>query len=159
MSARTPLSFTVRLRLNDLPQLELRDADGSTLRFTITGSSEHEVKYVVTIDVGWARASTEISSYLYGPPIQFFRSLAESWRGWEGEKKWEDLEHHVGLTATCDRTGHVALKVQIQDSEYSGRVILRIHFEAGGLEAIARRADSFFSQALPNTSMERTHDR
>jgi len=144
--------------LNDVPQLELRDADGSTLRFAITGSTEHEVSYVITIDVGWARASAEVSTYLYGPPIQFFKSLAESWRGWEGEKTWEDLEHRVGLTATCDRTGHVTLKVLVQDSQYSGRAILPIYLEAGGLEAVAKRVESWFSQAPPNTSLERTRE-
>lgn len=137
--------------MNDVPQLELRDADGSTLCFSIPGSSELELTYVVTIDVGWARASAEVSTYLYGPPTPFFRSLAESWRGWEGEKKWEDLEHRVGLTATCDRTGHITSRVQVQDSQYSGRAILPIYLDAGGLEALAHRVESYFSQALPNT--------
>jgi hypothetical protein len=145
--------------LNDAPHLDLRDADGSTLRFSVTGSSEHEVSYVLTIDVGWARASAEVSTYLYGPPTPFFRSLAESWRGWDGEKKWEDLEHRVGLTATCDRTGHVTVNVLVQDSQYSGRVVLPIYLEAGGLEAIAHRVESYFAQALPNTSLERTRER
>jgi hypothetical protein len=144
--------------LNDVPQLELLDADGSTLRFAITGSTEHEVNYVITIDVGWARASAKVSTYLYGPPTQFFKSLAESWRGWEGEKTWEDLEHRVGLTATCDRTGHVTLKVMVQDSQYSGRATLPIYLEAGGLEAVAKRVESWFTQALPNTSFERTRE-
>ena len=141
-----------------MPKLELRDADGSTLCFVVTGTSEHEVNYLVAIDVGWARATAEVSTYLYGPPVAFFKSLAESWRGWDGEKKWEDLEHRVGFAATCDRTGHITIKVQVQDSQYSGRAVLSIHFEAGGLEAMARRIEMFFSQALPNTSFERTRE-
>jgi hypothetical protein len=145
--------------LNEVPKLELRDADGSTLCFAVTGTAEHEVNYLVSIDVGWAHAAAEVSTYLYGPPVEFFRLLAESWRGWDGEKKWEDLEHRVCFTATCDRTGHITMKVQVQDSQYSGRAILPIHFEAGGLEAIAHRIDMFFSQALPNTSLERTRER
>jgi hypothetical protein len=145
--------------LNEVPQLHLRDADGSTLSFTLTGSSGNEASYIATIDVGWARASAEVSTYLYGPPTPFFKSLAESWRGWEGEKKWEDLEHRLGLTATCDRTGHVTVKVLVQDSQYSGRAVLPIYLEAGGLEDIAQRVESYFSQALPNTSFERTRDK
>ena len=144
--------------MNEVPQLELHDADGSTLSFAVTGSTEHEVNYLITIDVGWARASAEISTYLYGPPTPFFKSLAESWRGWEGEKTWEDLEHRVCLTAICDRTGHVTLKVLVQDSQYSGRASLPIFLEAGGLDAIAKRVESFFSQALPNKSLERTRE-
>ena len=144
--------------MNEVPQLELRDADGSALSFEITGSSEHEATYVVTIDVGWARASAEVSTYLYGPPTPFFKSLAESWRGWEGEKKWEDLEHRVGFTGTCDRTGHVTVKVLVQDSQYSGRAVLPIHLESGSLETIANRVESYFAQALPNTSFERTRE-
>jgi hypothetical protein len=130
--------------MNHAPQLEIRDTDGSTLRFAVTGTSEHELTYMVTIDVGWARASAEISTYLYGPPTPFFKSLAESWRGWDGEKKWEDLEHRVGLTATCDLTGHITLKVLVRDSHYSGCATLSIYLEAGDLEALAHQVESYF---------------
>ena len=71
--------------------------------------------YLVTVDVGWARASEQVSTNLYGSPIKFFQELAVSWRGWDGVKTWEDLEHRVGLPETCDKTGHITLMVAMRD--------------------------------------------
>jgi hypothetical protein len=141
--------------VSEVPHLEIRDSDGSALRFAYAGCTDHEVTYLVAVDVGWAQASAEVSTYLYGPPTPFFTSLADSWRGWEGEKKWEDLEHRVGLTATCDKTGHITLSVQIRDSQYSGRVQVPIYLEAGGLEGIASRVEAFFAATPPNKSRKR----
>ena len=144
--------------MESMPQLEIRDSDGSCLRFAAVGRTEHEFTYLVAVDVGWAHASAEVSTYHYGPPTPFFRSLADSWRGWEGEKKWEDLEHRFGLTATSDSTGHITLKVFLRDSQYSGRVEVPIYLEAGGLEDLARRVAAFFEAAHPNNALERTRE-
>ena len=144
--------------MSDLPHFEIRDSDGSSLRFAYAGRTDHDVTYVIAVDAGWARGTAEVSTYVCGPPTPFFTSLADTWRGWEGEKKWEDLEHRVGLTATCDKTGHVTLTVLIRDAQYSGRLQVPIYLEAGGLEGIARRAVAFFAVTPPNKSLERTRE-
>ena len=142
--------------VSDLCVLEVRDSHGSTLTFTVTDISTHEWKYGVAIDVGWARASAEVSTYLYGPPTAFFESLAQSWKGWEGEKTWEDLEKRIGFSATCDRTGHVTLEVLIRDSGYTGRVVLPMYLEAGSLEVLAARVRKFFAEAPPQSQLPHT---
>ena len=41
----------------------------------------------------------------------FFGQLAADWRGWDGERVYESLEHNLRLVATHD--GHVQLAVQL----------------------------------------------
>ena len=109
--------------------------------------------------MGWAQASAEVSTYLYGPPTNFFEDLAQSWRGWDGRKAWEDLEHRFALSAISDKTGHIILNVTVRDASYTGRVELPLSFEAGQLEALSLRIVAFFELAKPNTSLERTRGR
>jgi hypothetical protein len=47
----------------------------------------------------------------------FFHGLAADWRGWQGERTYESLEHDLRLTAAHD--GHVRLVVQFRET--SGR--------------------------------------
>ena len=49
--------------------------------------------------------------------VAFFNGLAADWRGWQGERTYESLEHDLRLTAAHD--GHVHLLVQRQET--SGR--------------------------------------
>jgi hypothetical protein len=133
--------------MSEVPHLEIRDVDGRSLRFTAVRRTPHELIYLAAVEVGWAQAIAEVSTYVNGPPGPFFASLAEAWRGWNAERKWEDLEYRLAFTATCDRTGHVVLSVAVQDSHYSGRVQVQLHLEAGSLEGIARRVEAFFAAA------------
>lgn len=43
--------------------------------------------------------------------IAFFRQLAADWRGWDGERTYESIDHDLRLTATHD--GYVRLAVQL----------------------------------------------
>jgi Family of unknown function (DUF6228) len=58
----------------------------------------------------------------------FFQGLAASWRGWQGEKAYESLEHDLRLTATHD--GHVRLGVQMSRTSgpdgWSASAVLRL---------------------------------
>jgi hypothetical protein len=47
----------------------------------------------------------------FGDLAAFFGRLAADWRGWDGERVWESLEHDLRLAATHD--GHVQLAVQL----------------------------------------------
>lgn len=116
--------------MNEVPTLEIRDRDGNMFRFAVAARTERYLNYLVTVDVGWAHASAEISTYLYGAPTKFFADLAQSWRGWSGEKKWEDLDHRIALTAVSDRTGHVNFKVILRELDALSRQV------AGFFEAV-----------------------
>ena len=71
---------------------------------------------------------------------EFFTGLARDWRGWEGERTYESLEHQLRIVATHD--GHVHLKVRLwQSTDPNGwSVETRLTLEPG--EELARLADS-----------------
>ena len=50
----------------------------------------------------------------FGPLADFFRDLAEHWRGWDGERTYESIEHDLRIVATHD--GHLRLKVRLWQS-------------------------------------------
>jgi hypothetical protein len=46
--------------------------------------------------------------------VRFFEDLADSWRGWSGERVYESIEHDLRIVATHD--GHVRLRVRLWQS-------------------------------------------
>lgn len=94
-----------------------READG--LRFSdVERGPDGEVWYV------WARlktagldASLRVSAHYatsFDELVGFFNRLAADWRGWQGERAYESLEHELRLTAIHD--GHVRMVVQLRQS-------------------------------------------
>ena len=87
------------------------------------------------------------STYVVGSPALFFDRLAASWRGWKGELEWKPLDNVIGMTAMCDKLGHVQLLVELKsqvfppDWEFS----YLLYLEAGSLETLARQ----FRQVFP----------
>ena len=106
-----------------------------------------------SIDVSLTKdgLSAQMSSFLYtdGPSlIYFFKDLAKSWKGWEGQKRWNTLESDVILTATHDGIGHVALLVELnnqENEESSWEASGTLLIELGSLDAWAKNIESLFS--------------
>ena len=77
-----------------------------------------EIWYVgVRLRVPGLEASLRVSAHYasgFGDLVTFFRDLASGWRGWQGEKAYESLEHDLRLTAVHD--GHVRLTVQLEQT-------------------------------------------
>ena len=46
--------------------------------------------------------------------VAFVNGLASDWRGWQGERAYESLEHDLRVTATHD--GHIRLVVQLRET-------------------------------------------
>lgn len=73
---------------------------------------------------------------------EFFGDLAESWKGWPGNKSWESVEEDVALTAAHDGQGHVTLTVEFRKRfnppEKAWLVRVPMQFDAGELPALAR---------------------
>ena len=72
---------------------------------------------VVRLRVPGLDASRQVWGYYatdFPALVAFFNGLASDWRGWQGERAYESLEHDLRLTATHD--GHVHLVVQLQDT-------------------------------------------
>ncbi len=79
-------------------------------------------------------------------PGPLFAAMAEQWRGWPGELSWESLEGEFRLGCTVDRSGHVAIAVELRSGSpaRSWSVQATIGAEAGQLDDLARRAAEFF---------------
>ena len=50
--------------------------------------------------------------------VKFFRGLASDWRGWQGERSYESLDHDLRLAAAHD--GHVQLAVRLREVRPDG---------------------------------------
>jgi hypothetical protein len=72
--------------------------------------------------------------------------MAASWRGWQGEFRWEAPEGELALGCVQDRAGHVFLRVELRSGPTEGdwAVQATIMTEAGQLEELARQAALFF---------------
>ncbi|HEY5429540.1 MAG TPA: DUF6228 family protein [Solirubrobacteraceae bacterium] len=73
-----------------------------------------------------------------------FADLAQRWRGWSGQKVWENNEHTLRLAATHDGLGHIRIEVHLTkyahaEWEACGSIAL----DAGELADLARRASTF----------------
>jgi hypothetical protein len=84
-------------------------------------------------------------------PGHWFRELAENWRGWEGERKWASLEGEITLSATNDRRGHVAMRVQMRSGFWDNdwHVTATVQVDPGQLDGFARHAAMFFGKEGP----------
>ena len=70
--------------------------------------------------------------------VRFFEELAEAWRGWQGERIFESVEHDLRIVATHD--GHVRLDVLLRQTThlYGWRVEMSLRLDVG--EQLARAA-------------------
>jgi len=81
------------------------------------------------------------------PLPKYFQSLANSWKGWDGERRWDSLEGELKLAASMDHTGHVSLHFALLSGHYTydWRLETAVELEAGQLEALAQDATRFFA--------------
>jgi Family of unknown function (DUF6228) len=79
-------------------------------------------------------------------PALLFARMAADWRGWSGELAWDLPEGELGLRCARDRTGHVAIRVELRSGPGGGDWTVRatVVVEAGQLEELSRQAASFF---------------
>ena len=80
----------------------------------------------------------------------FFSDLASSWRGWEGEKSWESVEHHLRITAVSDSLGHCLLTFTLRDGpKYTWKTVVSgFKIDAGeDMAALAREMRSWVDRA------------
>jgi hypothetical protein len=90
---------------------------------------------------------------VYGPfapdPAEFFRSLAEGWPSWPGERTCLSEGGEFSLSSVTDGKGHVLLTVRLVRSPLPGRWDLAIPFtlEAAQLDELAAEAAGSFAGA------------
>ncbi len=118
---------------------------GGALSFIIQSRTNDETKFQVSCGQPNFKAKCSVSSHVVGTPDTLFSSIAKDWKGWPGEKTWEDLEHRVILSCRMDSTGHAWLTVSITNYENSTSFSTELMFESGMLGEIARRVSDLFS--------------
>jgi hypothetical protein len=124
----------LRIGWSDVPALELEAAE--------------PYRWLATLRLDGLLASAAVENgpnLITGATIaDLFEDLAEHWRGWSGQKVWENNEHTLRLAATHDGLGHVEIEVHLTryahaEWEASGSIML----DAGDLRGLARRASAF----------------
>ena len=93
--------------------------EAGSLRFEeVQRSLQGEIwSVVVRLRVPGLDASLRVSAHYatgFDELVAFVNGLASDWRGWQGKRTYESLEHDLRLTATHD--GHVRLVVQLRET-------------------------------------------
>jgi hypothetical protein len=135
--------------------LEIKSASGrSALEINAwrTDDPARRFDYLdVTLTAAGLRASTRVYNFLHADHLvslpSFLRDVADNWRGWRGEKRWESVEADLKLTCTSAPLGQVTVVVELDSSaddpfvwNARGSLVL----ESWQLELLAGRAKRFF---------------
>lgn len=115
--------------------IEVKTADGSMLSFMATQSGD----IAVEMRVPNFAASVFVPLFRSDPLSSYFGDIAAHWRGWKGEKCWNDLEERCTLMATHDGRGHVTLTIGVTDISFEQSAKLQVVLEAGQLDSFAIR--------------------
>jgi len=77
----------------------------------------------------------------------FIEHLAEDFRGWDGIRTWENVDHDLCVEATWTTRGYVDLRWWITPSIYDKwRASVVVEVEAGAeMSALARELSAFFA--------------
>jgi hypothetical protein len=71
--------------------------DGSILIMQVTERREGEVEFEVSVRTPWFSGRAPASTYMNGSPSAMFKAMALEWRGWAGERTWQDLDRRVSF--------------------------------------------------------------
>lgn len=69
--------------------------------------------------------------------VDFFRAMADDWRGWPGKREWASLEGELAIAAVHD--GHVRMTIVLRTPVMDWHVIAQLSLDPGEeLSAVAR---------------------
>jgi len=105
--------------------------------------------FTVALDAGDCNAELGVYAFADAHGLaDLFVSMAEEWRGWEGEKSWCSLEGEFELHATTDALGYVAIRAVLTnanlESEEPWHMDAVLVTEAGQLERMAVEVCALF---------------
>jgi len=103
--------------------------------------------FVVTLESKEFSATRRVYANMSEHFVTFFEKMANDWKGWEGEKTAESLEHDFQLSANCDSLGHVSLKVILRQTSVPNgwRLEAALMLEAGQLDSVADQVHRFWT--------------
>lgn len=118
--------------------------DGSILTFTVLKRDRNETDFEIAVATPQFSGKSSVSTYSAGSPAAMFTGMAAEWKGWKGEKSWGDLEDRGILSATCDSTGHVSMKVVLNGINYDSNLSVTLIYESGQLDRMAQEIRRLF---------------
>jgi len=104
-----------------------READGLRFEQLQRGPDGEIWSVVVRLRVPGLDASRLVwSDYAnsFDELVAFFNGLASDWRGWQGQRTYESLEHDLRLTATHD--AHVQLVAQLATDQWTATGVVQL---------------------------------
>lgn len=78
---------------------------------------ELTLHFLVAAHGRWGKVATAVETWGGDGLDTFLASLAEDFRGWQGERTWHSLCHDLTLSAEHHSGGHVRLRWAISDGE------------------------------------------
>lgn len=137
--------------MNKSREVTIRSAhDGTSLTISDFrpeyGGADSET-FLVTAKVGRWFAEVRASTFMTEDLGTFFRTLAENWTGWDGERSWGSLEGEFSLTATSNHTGHITMKFTLAQpwTGFEWQVAGALELEAGSLDSLAENVSQAWS--------------
>ena len=105
--------------------------------------------FMVEVSDTGLNAQIRVGSHMSFGLDEFFAGLAESWKGWNGEREWTSFERELKLAASNDGRGHIYLAIDLAEGapptwEVKAGVVL----EAGQLDQVASAAKAFVQRAI-----------
>ena len=114
---------------------------GATLR--VEEPAPEQVGQSITVSIEQPGIAVSTRVYLDsdggGGLVEFFRSLADDWRGWDGPRKWSTLEGDFQLTCVHNGIGRILVHAELGlDPWESGwKVTAVVVVDPGALQGIA----------------------
>jgi hypothetical protein len=132
-----------------MEEVTITSIEGRKLRLSqVRRHVDSREPWSFSAELALSTAMASGSVWEYGPGIApFFRSLANDWRGWEGERSYSSLEGELLLQCRHDGRGLVEFRVTLGRPELpSWALAATMTFGAGAhLEGIADDVDTLFA--------------
>jgi hypothetical protein len=134
--------------------MDFGEMNGARLTIEPFDAAEEEIRARFTFRARGFAASVLVTDELYvipggGRPHEFFRRLADDWRGWDGARELWDVGHSLHVVATHNQVNGVMLSLELTD--LFGTLTLKgeIVIELGQLDRLAAHIESIFTFPTP----------
>lgn len=119
--------------------LSIRREDAATLHPDL-----NDGYWTASLTCCGVEASLRLYEIGLGGLSRFFAELAQDWRGWNGERRWESLEGDLSLVATHDGLGTVTLTARLRTGPLATHrwdASADLLLDAGSFDQLTRQAE------------------
>ncbi|UCG61817.1 MAG: hypothetical protein JSV52_00580 [Candidatus Zixiibacteriota bacterium] len=104
-------------------------------------------RYRLTLESPRMTAATDVDNPTWCQQLsEYFRDLADHWKGWDGSKRWQAGEGEFSIDSAMSKQGHVFVRitVNVYGSPSDWIAMAELDIESSQLDHIARAASRFF---------------